>query len=262
MGIINFIHWNVDPAIFHIGNFEIRYYGLFFALGFLISYYIVQKFYKREGLAVEEVDKLTLYVLIGAILGARLGHVFFYEPEYYLANPSEILMIWHGGLASHGGTIGILIALILYVRKFKRGYLWTLDRIAVPTALTAALIRLGNLMNSEIYGHDTNLPWGFIYERNHETLPKHPTQIYESLSYLIIFILLWFIYKKKGKNTPQGYIVGIFLMSVFGVRFLVEFIKNNQVEFENGMMLNMGQWLSIPMILLGLIFWLRSMKKV
>lgn len=261
MGILNFIHWNMDPAIFEIGSLQIRYYGLFFATGFLVSYYMVQGFYKREGLNPEEVDKLTLYVLLGAILGARFGHVFFYEPSYYLENPSEILMVWHGGLASHGGLVGILISLFLYSRKFKRNYLWTLDRVAVPTALTGVLIRLGNLMNSEIYGHETNLPWGFIYERNGETLPKHPTQIYEALSYLVIFGILWFLYKKKGKDTPHGFLAGVFLVAVFGMRFLIEFIKNDQVAFESGMLLNMGQWLSIPGIALGAFFWIKSMKK-
>jgi len=261
MGILNFIHWNADPTIFEIGSLQIRYYGLLFALGFLASYYIVQYFYKKEELDVEEVDKLTLYVLLGAVIGARLGHILFYEPGYYFSNPMEILKVWHGGLASHGGSLGILLALLFYVKKYKRGYLWALDRIAIPTALTAAFIRLGNLMNSEIYGHQTDLPWGFIFERNHETVPKHPTQIYESLSYLIFFAILWFVYKKKGKDTPPGRIVGLFLMMVFGIRFLIEFIKNDQVEFESTMVLNMGQWLSIPMVILGLVFYLYSRKK-
>ena len=260
MNILHYIHWNVSPAILELGSFEIRYYGLFFALGFLISYYLVQRFYKREGLNPEEVDKLTIYVLLGAVFGARFGHVFFYEPDYYLSHPSEILKIWHGGLASHGGTIGILLVLILYVRKYKRNYLWTLDRIAIPTALTGALIRLGNLMNSEIYGHETDMPWGFIFERNGETVPKHPTQIYEALSYLLIFVILWFLYKKKGKETPHGMIVGIFLVAVFGMRFLIEFIKNDQVAFESGMVINMGQWLSIPMVLGGAYLWFRASK--
>ncbi len=262
MAIMSFIHWNVDPTIFHIGSLQIRYYGLLFALGFLVSYYMVQGFYKREGLDPEEVDKLTIYVLLGAVIGARLGHILFYEPQYYFSHPAEILKVWHGGLASHGGTIGILLALILYVKKYKRNYLWVLDRIAVPTALTASFIRLGNLMNSEIYGHPTDLPWGFIFERNRETVPHHPTQIYESLSYFVIFLILWFLYKKKGKDTPRGMIVGLFLMMVFGVRFLVEFVKNNQEAFESNMLLNMGQWLSIPMIILGLIFYLKSRKTV
>jgi phosphatidylglycerol:prolipoprotein diacylglycerol transferase len=260
MNLLNAITWNVNPALLEFENFEIRYYGVLFAAGFLISYYMVQHFYKRESQNPEEVDKLTLYVLLGAVLGARFGHVFFYEPQYYLAHPSEILKVWHGGLASHGGTIGILLALILYVKKFKRNYLWTLDRIAIPTALTGAMIRLGNLMNSEIYGHETDLPWGFIFERNNEVVAKHPTQIYEALSYLLIFVLLWFMYKKRGKETPHGLIVGIFLVAVFGMRFLIEFIKNDQVAFESGMLINMGQWLSIPMVLGGAFLWFRASK--
>jgi len=261
MAILNYIHWNVDPVIFEIGSLQIRYYGLLFALGFLISYYIVQRFYKAEGIDVEEVDKLTFYVLLGAVIGARLGHILFYEPMDYIRHPAEIIKIWHGGLASHGGTIGILIALLLYNRKYKRGYLWTLDRIAVPTALTASLIRFGNLMNSEIYGNPTDLPWGFIFERDNEVVPKHPTQIYESLAYLIIFVILWFLFKKKGKDTPPGFIVGLFLIMVFTLRFFVEFIKNNQEDFENGMLLNMGQWLSIPMVILGAVFFIKALKE-
>lgn len=260
MAILDFIHWNVSPTIFEIGSLQIRYYGLLFAGGFLISYYLVQRYYKDAGAQIEEVDQLTMYVLIGAVLGARLGHVFFYEPDYYLSHPAEIIKIWHGGLASHGGTLGILISLILYCRKYKRNYLWTLDKIAIPTALTAAMIRLGNLMNSEIYGHQTDLPWGFIYERNNEVVPKHPTQIYESLAYLATFFILRWVYKKQGKDTPNGRIVGLFLIFIFGVRFFVEFIKNNQVEFEEGMLLNMGQWLSIPMVALGAFFLWKSFK--
>ncbi len=260
MAILNYINWNVSPEIFEIGSLQIRYYGVLFALGFYLSYIIVQRFYKKEGLNPEQVDKLTLYVLLGAVIGARLGHIFFYEPAYYLAHPVEILKVWHGGLASHGGTIGILLALVLYVRKYEEKYLWILDRIAIPTALTAALIRLGNLMNSEIYGGPTELPWGFVFMQDGQTTPHHPTQIYEMLSYLVTFGLLWFIYKKTGKSTPNGLIVGIFLMMVFGMRFLIEFIKNDQVAFEANMALNMGQWLSIPFVLVGAFLTFKALK--
>lgn len=199
---------------------------------------------------------------IGTIVGARLGHCFFYEPEYYLARPLEILKVWHGGLASHGAAIGILLALWLFVRKEKKPYLWIIDRVVIVVALAGTMIRLGNLMNSEIYGVETTLPWGFVFLRNGETAPKHPTQIYEALAYLITFGVLMRIYwKNLGKQKP-GLLFGLFLIFVFGFRFLVEYIKEDQVGFEAGMKLNMGQWLSIPLVLAGiaLLVWVFTRK--
>lgn len=263
--IIDAINWNVNPEIFRIGNFAVRWYGLLFASGFLFGYLIFYKFFKEEGLTVEILDKLTIYMALGTVIGARLGHCLFYEPDYYLSNPLEILKIWKGGLASHGAAIGILIALFVFVRKHKKPYIWILDRIVVIVALGGALIRLGNLMNSEIYGVETSLPWGFVFIRNHEIIPKHPTQIYEALTYFMVFGLLFWIYlKTKGKFT-DGTLFGLFLILVFGVRFFIEFIKEDQVPFEEGMKLNMGQWLSIPFVLLGmLILYLyhRKSKKI
>jgi len=251
--IIDAINWNVNPEIFRIGNFAVRWYGLLFASGFLFGYLIFYKFFKEEGLTVEILDKLTIYMALGTVIGARLGHCLFYEPDYYLSNPLEILKIWKGGLASHGAAIGILIVLYLFVRKYKKPYIWILDRIVVVVALGGALIRLGNLMNSEIYGVETSLPWGFIFIRNHEIMPKHPSQIYEALTYFLVFGLLFRIYlKTKGKFT-NGTLFGLFLILVFGVRFFIEFIKEDQVPFEQGMKLNMGQWLSIPFVLLGIL---------
>ncbi len=261
MGILNAIYWNVSPEIFSLGPFSIRYYGLLFAGGFMISFYMVQKFYKDAGLDPVEVDKLTIYTVIGAVLGARFGHVFFYESDYYLQNPSEILKVWHGGLASHGGVIGIVISTWLYSRKYKRPYLWVLDRLVVPSALTGSLIRLGNLMNSEIYGHETSLPWGFVFLQNGETVPKHPTQIYESLAYLIIFVFLYYLYKRNGGKIHRGMLVGWFLVTIFGFRFFIELIKNNQVAKEASMTFNIGQWLSIPLIVFGAILLFYSKKQ-
>ena len=201
---------------------------------------------------------------LGTVIGARLGHCLFYEPDYYLSNPVEILKIWKGGLASHGAAIGILIALYLFVRKYKKPFIWILDRIVVVVALGGALIRLGNLMNSEIYGVETSLPWGFVFVRNNEVVPKHPTQIYEALTYFFVFGLLFWIYLKTKGQFRSGTLFGLFLILVFGIRFLIEFIKEDQVPFEEGMTLNMGQLLSIPFVLLGfgiLYYYYRKSKK-
>jgi len=249
---LQIIPWNVDPEIFRIGNFAVRWYGLLFASGFVFGYYILKRIFKNEGFGDATLDRLTVYVAIGTIVGARLGHCFFYEPAYYLARPVEILKIWHGGLASHGAAIGILLALWLFARKERKPFIWAIDRVVIVVALAGALIRLGNLMNSEIYGVETTLPWGFVFLRNGETAPKHPTQIYEALAYLITFGVLMRIYwKNAGKQRP-GLLFGVFLMMVFGFRFFVEYIKEDQVAFESGMKLNMGQWLSIPLVLAGI----------
>jgi prolipoprotein diacylglyceryl transferase len=208
--------------------------------------------FKNEGLKSEVLDRLTIYMAIGTVVGARLGHCLFYEPSYYLKHPLEILMVWHGGLASHGAAIGILLALWAFVAKEKKGYAWVLDRIAVVVALSGFLIRMGNLMNSEIYGTETTLPWGFVFLRNHEVAPKHPTQIYEALAYLLIFFLLYRMYWRKKGDVYQGLLISIFLILVFTARFFIEFVKEPQVQFETKMFLNMGQWLSIPFVLAGL----------
>ena len=258
---LQIIPWNVDPEIFRIGSFAVRWYGLLFASGFLFGYYIMRGMFRNEGLKDEVLDRLTIYVAIGTILGARLGHCFFYEPEYYLAHPLEILKVWHGGLASHGAAIGIILALWLFVRKEKKPFVWVIDRLVVVVALAGALIRLGNLMNSEIYGIETTLPWGFVFLRNGENAPKHPTQIYEALAYLLTFILLIRIYwKTKGKQTP-GLLFGLFLILVFAFRFVIEFLKEDQVAFEAGMKLNMGQLLSIPFVLAGIAFLVWAFRK-
>ncbi len=246
------IPWDVNPEIFRIGNFAVRWYGLLFASGFVFGYYILKRIFANEGLGETTLDRLTIYVAIGTIIGARLGHCFFYEPAYYLANPSEILKVWHGGLASHGAAIGILIALWYFARKEKKPMIWAIDRVVIVVALAAVLIRLGNLMNSEIYGVETTLPWGFVFLRNHETAPKHPTQIYESLAYLITFGILMRIYWKNLGRQKAGVLFGVFLILVFGFRFIVEFVKEDQVPFEAAMKFNMGQLLSIPFVLGGI----------
>ena len=257
------IPWDPNPEIFSIGSFAIRWYGLLFASVFLFGYIVLLKIFKNEGLGEEVLDKLTIYMAISTIVGARLGHVLFYDPAYYFKNPLEILMTWHGGLASHGAAIGILFALWLFSKNEKRSYVWVMDRIAIIVALAGFFIRMGNLMNSEIYGVETTVPWGFVFLRNGEAVPKHPTQIYEALIYLAIFVLLYRIYwRKKGDFIP-GLIVSLFFTLVFGARFFIEFLKEDQVAFEASMKLNMGQLLSIPFVLIGiggLIWSLKSNK--
>ena len=261
INLLNYIHWNVSPEIFNLGPLSIRWYGLLFATGFLIGYYIGEKMFRSEGVPQKWIDSLFFYIIIATIIGARLGHVFFYGWDYYSQNPGEILKIWHGGLASHGGALGIIIAMLIYSKKVtKRNILWTIDRIVVPTALVAAFIRTGNLMNSEIYGVQTSLPWGFIFERNNETVPKHPTQIYEALTYLISFGVLMYLYLKTRSRYKQGLLTGVFFIFIFATRFFIEFIKEDQEAFEAGMALNMGQWLSIPFVLLGIFLIVRAVK--
>ena len=259
--ILNYINWNIDPEIFGFWGLSIRYYGVLFASSFFFGYLIMQKIFKKEGLTIELLDNLTIYMALGTVIGARLGHCLFYQPEYYLRNPWEILFIWHGGLASHGAAIGILLALYFFARKNKKPYLWILDRIVIVVALAGFFIRMGNLMNSEIYGIETNLPWGFIFVRDGQIVPKHPTQIYEALSYLLIFVVLFLIYRKKGVEIKQGFIFGLFLITLFTVRFLIEFIKEVQVDFESTMSLNMGQWLSIPFVITGVYLLINSQRK-
>lgn len=259
------ITWGPSPEIFSLGPIHIRYYSILFVSGFIIGYYIFLWFFKREKLPTDILD-ILLYTLLGAtLIGARLGHCLFYEPEYYLANPIKILKLWEGGLASHGGAVAILIAIWIFVRKYgekyKFDYWWLFDRIGIATALAGAMIRLGNLMNSEIYGNPTDLPWGFIFTLRGETIPKHPTQLYEALSYLALFFLLMWMYKKYLPVLKRGTLFGIFLTVLFATRFLIEFVKEPQVSFEQGMALNMGQLLSIPFILFGLGLLFYSIKR-
>ncbi|WP_346858134.1 prolipoprotein diacylglyceryl transferase [uncultured Draconibacterium sp.] len=262
LNLLGFIHWNVNPEIFSLGFLSVRWYGLLFASGFLIGYYIGEKMLKSENVNSKWIDSLFFYIIIATVVGARLGHVFFYGWDYYSQNPAEIIKVWHGGLASHGGAIGILIAMFLHSKLItKRTMLWTLDRILVPTALVAAFIRLGNLMNSEIYGIETTMPWGIIFERNGEIVAKHPTQLYEALAYLVSFGILTYLYWRTSSKNRPGLLMGAFFILMFSARFFIEFIKEDQEAFEAGMMLNMGQWLSIPFILTGIFLVVRAIKK-
>lgn len=259
--LLGFIHWNANPEIFHLGPMSVRWYGLLFASGLLIGYYIGEWMLKSEKVPQKWIESLFFYIIIATVVGARLGHVFFYGWDYYSQHPAEIIKVWHGGLASHGGAFGIIIALYIHSRVVtRRSVIWALDRIVVPTALVGAFIRTGNLMNSEIYGVETSLPWGFIFERNGETVAKHPTQIYEALAYVLSFLLLMFLYKKTKSKDKPGLLLGAFFILIFASRFFIEFIKEDQEAFEATMQLNMGQWLSVPFVLTGLFLVVRAIR--
>ena len=257
-----FVRWDVYPTLFTFGPVEIRYYGLMWALALGISAYIFSNLIKREGYSDKMFDSIFWYGVLSTIIGARLGHCLFYDPGYYLTHPVEILYIHQGGLASHGAAVGLLVGLWLFSRKNKMPYMWSLDRIAIAVCIAGALVRIGNLMNSEIYGEATSLPWGFVFVRAGETVPMHPTQIYEALAYLILFVVLcWMYYRKDVARKRPGVMFGIFLIALFGFRFFVEFIKNPQEEFERGMLLDMGQWLSVPFVILGVVILYRALKR-
>ncbi len=269
--MLSYITWDVSPDIFTIpefmgfGPFTIRWYGLLFAAGFLFGQQIMTHIFKKEGKPLEDIDTLTLVMVASTVLGARLGHFLFYEPSVFLTNPLEIILPPFAGLASHGALIGILIGLWLYTRKRKatgQTFLWLTDRMVIVAALGGAFIRFGNLMNSEIVGKVTDAPWAFLFLRNTEfsQYPRHPSQLYESLSCLILTLVLFAIWNKYKAATPRGLLLGIFLIVVFGLRFVYEFFKENQVNFENSLPLNMGQFLSIPAVLLGVYFVVRSQR--
>lgn len=266
------VYWNIDPVIFWITNtFPLKYYGLLFVTGIFLGYLIVKNIYKKEGIPLEQLDSLLIYIVLGTIIGARLGHCLFYEPEYFLNHPLEIILpvqridgaykfIGYQGLASHGGAIGVLIALILYCKKHKIKLLQVLDKVAIAIPVTGAFIRFGNFMNSEIYGKPTNGNWGVVFVHD-DLIPRHPTQLYEAFSYLLIFLILLIIYKKTPLSKKNGIIFGLFLILLFSARFIIEFFKENQADFEEDMILNMGQLLSIPFILVGvLLIYIRKVR--
>lgn len=256
------VRWDVDPVMFSIGSLEIRYYGLTWALAIGLGAWFFTKFVKREGLPEKAADSIFWYGTLATIIGARLGHCFFYEPSYYLSNPLEILNLRQGGLASHGAAIGLLIGLWLFSRKNKLPYVWSLDRIMLVVGIGGAFVRLGNLMNSEIYGVETSLPWGFVFVRVGEVLPKHPTQIYEAICYFITFLVeLWLYYRKDAGRSYPGLMFGVGLIGVFLTRFFIEYIKNPQEAFEADMSLFMGQWLSVPFVILGIAMIVWAVKK-
>ncbi|MBI4648392.1 MAG: prolipoprotein diacylglyceryl transferase [Bacteroidia bacterium] len=306
---MNFINWNVDPDIFTIGDRGIRWYGLLLAAGFYLAYLVLSKMLTKEGFSEKKINNFSLYMIIGTILGLRLGHCFFYEPEYYLSNPVKILKVWEGGLASHGGAAGIFIAIALFAWRNKLSYMGLCDRLAVVIALAGGFVRIGNLMNSEIIGRITSLPWGFKFLRLNEDfdsastacalnlkqsicvnqgLPdtplfklanecnidhgqlkylveqwptRHPSQIYEALFCFILFVFMYLLYNKMKGSIKEGYLAGIFLIVLFTFRFFIEFVKDVQVKFEDSMAINMGQILSLPFIVIGILLVIYAIKK-
>ncbi|TGE17603.1 prolipoprotein diacylglyceryl transferase [Hymenobacter elongatus] len=267
--MLAFITWDVSPIIAQIGPLTLRWYGLLFMSGFVFGTFILSHIYKSEKVSPRWVDVITIYMLVGTIVGARLGHCLFYDPDYYLAHPLDILKIWEGGLASHGATIGILLACWFFARNNKFDYLWVLDRIVIVVALGGALIRTGNLFNSEIIGKVTDVPWAFKFVRYNEihheatNIPnelRHPTQMYEALFCIVLLLVLYAMWNRTKERTPRGLLFGLFVVFLFTQRFLGEFLKENQVAFENGLPLNMGQILSIPLILAGIWVLLRAGK--
>ena len=279
--ILNYITWNVDPVALSLGPAEIRWYGICWAVGFMLGYVLMNKVYKHEKMPEWAIDSLLIYMLVSTVIGARLGHCLFYEPSYYLSHPGEILKIWEGGLASHGGAFGILIGLLLYVRQFNKStkkekgekthitYLWILDRVVIPVCLVGSFIRLGNVFNHEIYGTPTSLPWGFVFLRGNEQffdaegnlLPCHPTGLYEAFFCLVTMcILLWMYYKRNAGDRRPGLMFGTFLIIIFGSRIAIEFLKNVQVDFERNMVFDMGQWLSLPFVVVGIVMVIRSFR--
>lgn len=253
------LYWNADPVAVSIGPLSIHWYGLLFAMAFVAGLRIMGRMYEREGRSREELDSLLGYVVFGAIVGARLGHCLLYDPAYYLASPLEIFKIWEGGLASHGGVVGILIVVGAYARLKGVPLWWLLDRIAVPAALGGAFIRLGNFMNSEIVGMPTIAPWAVIFERV-DPLPRHPVQLYEAAAYALIFVLLFLAYRVGEVRGRQGLLSGLFLILVFAARFVLEFFKTPQAAYEQGYFLTVGQWLSVPCILGGMWLLVRACR--
>ena len=259
--LLSYITWDVSPEIVSIGPLTLRWYGLLFASGFLIGFYIVQRMFQKEGAPEEWLEKVFMYMVLGTVVGARLGHVFFYEWDYYSQHLSEIPKVWRGGLASHGGAIGIILALWIFSKTVsKRSLLWILDKVVVPTALAGCFIRLGNLMNSEIYGLPTEVAWGFKFvNTDEEALVRHPVQLYEAISYLISFFILFYAYWKTDLKNRLGFTFGLFLVLIFGARFFLEPFKSSQGGFENTLgLFTTGQWLSIPFVIAGAYFMWRA----
>lgn len=260
-----FINWDVSPEIFNLGGFSVRYYGVLFAIAFILGYKIEEKMFKSEGIPQKWLDKLWIYVAVATVIGARLGHCLFYDWAYYSAHPIEMILpvrfepefrfTGYQGLASHGAAIGIIVGLWYYSKKVsKKSILWILDRAVIPIALAGFFIRTGNLMNSEIVGQATSMPWGFRFIHSgmpDPETPRHPAQLYEAICYLISFFILMHLYWKTNAKDKLGFLFGTFLILIFTARFLIEFVKENQEAFEDGMVLNMGQLLSIPFVLIG-----------
>ena len=274
MMLLNYIRWNPSPEIFTIPGIDwpVRWYGLTWALAFIASHFLMNRIFKAEGRSEKELDTLTLYIILGTIIGARLGHCLFYGPwfdemnvegivinEGYISHPLNMLKVYEGGLASHGGAIGIITAMILYCRKTKESWLWLFDRLVVVVPLASMSIRLGNLINSEIIGRVTDVPWAFIFVRE-DNLPRHPAQLYEAIFCFFLFVFMYWLWKNKRNSVGPGFMFGLLCILLFIERFVDEFFKENQAAFEGSLPINMGQILSIPFIIIGIVMVLRSKK--
>lgn len=251
--------WDIDPTLLHLGPLQLRWYGLLFVGSFFLGAMIVNWIYKREGKDPSVIDNLIIYIMVGAVIGARLMHCFAYEPEFYLSHPIEILKVWKGGLASHGGLLGVIIALYLFAKKYNESFLWLLSRIAIPGALTAAFVRFGNFFNSEILGNPTDAPWAVIFERV-DMLPRHPVQLYEAFSYLGILLILVTLYRKVTPAFATKVLPAVFLVLVFTVRFFLEYTKTRQADYTTSLPFTTGQMLSMPFILIGIIWLIWALK--
>jgi len=255
--------WNVNPNIFVFGPIQLRWYGLLFVGSFFLGLMLLQWVYKREGKDPSVLDNLLIYIMVGAVIGARLMHCFAYEPNFYLSHPLEILKVWKGGLASHGGLIGVLIALYIFSRRYKESFIWLISRVAIPGALTAAFIRFGNLFNSEILGLPTDKPWAIVFPRV-DMVPRHPVQLYEAFAYLFLLFILVTVYKKVKPAFATKILPGIFLTYMFIVRFLLEYTKTRQADYSTSLPFTTGQMLSIPFIIIGItwIIWAITQRTV
>lgn len=258
---MNYFHWNTDREIVHLfGLLSLRWYSLLFLFGFVLSYFLLKKLLQTEGKDTSYLESLLNYAVAGTLIGARLGHCLFYDPSFYFEHPLQILAIWEGGLASHGGYLGLIVAVVFFCRKNKISFFWLFDRVGIFALMTGGFIRLGNLFNSEMVGHVTNKPWGIIFDKV-DQLPRHPTQLYESIGYFTIAGILYAIYRwGYQRHPPGGRILGWGLFISFAFRFFIEFLKENQSLFESNMPINMGQILSIPFVLIGILLIVRRSK--
>lgn len=245
--------WNVDPNILEIGSLQLRWYGLLFVGSFFLGLMLMQWVFKRERKDPAVLDNMLIYIMLGAVIGSRLMHCFAYEPEFYLSNPIEVLKVWKGGLASHGGLVGVFIALYIFAIRYKFSYTWLLSRVAIPGALTATFVRFGNLFNSEILGKPSDVPWAIVFERI-DMIPRHPVQLYEAFSYLIIFAILIMIYRKVSPIFATKILPGLFLFMIFTARFFIEYVKTRQAAYVSDLPFSTGQMLSVPYIIVGIIW--------
>lgn len=252
--------WNIDPVMVSMFGLKIHWYGALFALAIMAGFQVMKSIYQREDKPVESLDSLLMYAVIGIIVGARLFHVVFYDPHYYLANPGEIIAVWKGGLASHGGGLGVIIAVYFYTKRHQINFMWLLDRLAIATALFGFFVRTANFFNSEILGKPSDVPWAVIFERI-DMLPRHPVMLYEAFSYLAIFVLLFWLYRQTDIGKYKGLLLGLFLCLVFTARFVLEFFKVHQAEYSADFLINTGQLLSIPFLMVGIFLVIKGLRQ-